>query len=1141
MGLVSSATAAPSPPSIIATSFSAVREHSIVLEGEVNPGERVTKYHFEYGSADCSSSPCISVPIPDASIPKGSVPVPVQRTEVAGLSADATYHFRLVASNAEGSTASPDSTFTTFTEQPPFEPCPNDGLRLDNPVKSFLDYSSANLPDCRAYEQASPVDKNGSNATGTVAWVKSSPAGDAASFLTTSGMAGAEGLQTELPAWLSSKGSGRWATQGLFAPASSGQAVKVLGWLPDFSMAFEYVRREGPPQEAALLARDSGDHSLIEIVPYHPINTNPTYAFSGASADGQTVVFESDEKLTPDAIAGKSNVYTWDVATDSLRLVDLLPEAECTTGPCGAPSGAFAGAYAWQESAPPLAGEPVTQQGGAAFGNYNQDLHALSTDGHYAYFTAAGSGQLYVRINPSKEQSPVEPSGKCTNPALACTLRVSATQKTNGKGVGGVDAAGPRPAAFMAASKDGKTTFFTSPEKLTNDANTGPEAEKPPSVYRSNIDGEASSVEDEFLPKRAAGMAVDGTHLYWADPSKGSIGRAKLNGNGAATEVEEEFITGANNPRYVAIDSEHVYWTNAADGKDGTGAIGRAKLGASGAEEVNQSFITGASNPTGIAVDATSTFLYWGNAGDKVRTLGRAKLGAGGAEEVKQEFIQINLGPGVADGVAVNATHIYAAVTQDANTLIFRYDLDGSQESRKVFFDDHPLPGIRGLALDANFVYWAYQGRETIGRINLELESPEREFIKNAGQPVGLAVDAEHLYWSANQEIAPHPGNDLYRFDAETGALEDLTPDPTDENGAEVRGVLGTSQDGSHVYFAAGAALAPGATPGKCVSEAECNLYLYRTGQPLTFIARLGGAFDSGNWSLASPNPLLQKMSRVSPDGQTLLFQSTRQLGGYVNKGKPEVYRYRLGDGLSCISCSPIGAPPSGAANLGSVAPSFLLPVKSAATLSRNLSADGNRAFFETTDALVPGDTNGDNGCPKKGTERFQTPTCQDVYEWEAKETGSCESEAQNGGCLYLLSTGKSPEASFFGDASEDGKEAFIFTYAKLVGQDQDQLIDVYDASVDGGLASQNTPQPPTCEGNEACHEAVGTPPALQSPGSESFSGPGNPKPKKKGCPKGKRKVSSKGKTRCVAKKKKHSSKGKANKRAANKTGRASR
>jgi hypothetical protein len=1179
-----SANAAAVAPSIVKTSFSAVGEDSATLSGEINPGERFSEYHFEYGAADCASNACTSAPVPDGSIPSGNKPVPVS-AEVTGLSPGTTYHFRLVAKNADaaGGVQGPDKTFTTFPVQPPFGACPNDALRLENPMKALIEYSSANLPDCRAYEQVSPTDKNGSNATGTVPWVKASPDGSAFSFLTTSGMAGAEGSQVQFPTWVGSKAGGGWSTQGLPAPASSGQAVEVLGWLPDFSVAFEYARREGPPKTAALLARDSSDGSITAIVPYHTFEGEPAYSFIGASADGQTVFFESNEKLTDEAIAGRSNVYAWGLESKALSLVSQLPEEECATAPCSPPAGAFGGAYEWMsQSTPASEGQGATKRGGAAAGNYNQDLHAVSADGRYAYFTAANTGQLYLRSNPTAEPSPIEPSGKCEDPELACTLRVSASKKTNGLGPSGTDAAGPRPAAFMAASADAKKTFFTSPEKLTDNANTGTEPDASPTIARSDLAGTPASVELGFLPQRAMGVSSDGTHLYWADPVKGSIGRAKLNGEEPPSEVEDEFITREEleveaevevevepgvfepqiqkfaNPRYLAVDetSTYLYWTNPTDGKDGDGTIGCAKLGPTGSEDPKPEFITGANNPSGIDVDETSAFLYWGNAGESPtkRTIGRAKLGAScEPEEVLQGFLELNTGARP-EGIAVNATHIYAAVNEFANSSLARYDIDGDRNSWKPFFDkSHPnLPGSQGIALDASHVYWTRPWAKSIGRIDLALEesSAEREFIDEAGRPSGLALDSEHLYWSANQEIVPNPGNDLYRFDAETEALEDLTPDPLDQNGAEVKGVLGASADGSQVYFVANAALAAGSSAGDCVGgsfggsvnySGECSLYLWREGAPLQFIARLSGPVDAADWlAVGQSNPRVNKASRVSPDGKTLLFLSRRQLTDYVNEEAPELYRFRLGEGIGCVSCSPIDAPPRGAAELGSVVPPFLLPsANPAAVLSRNLSADGNRVFFETIDALVPGDTNGNAGCPKKGIPgQFFTPTCLDVYEWESEGTGSCKTAVQDGGCIYLISTGKSSEASSFGDASLDGSDAFVFTYAKLVGQDQDQLMDVYDASVEGGLVSQNTPAPPKCESTDACQPPPpGTPPS-QSPGSESFS-PDEVKQKPRACPKGKRKVRSKGKTRCVAKKQK--GKAKAHKRAAKKTGRAVR
>lgn len=171
--------------------------------------------------------------------------------------------------------------------------------------------------------------------------------------------------------------------------------------------------------------------------------------------------------------------------------------------------------------------------------------------------------------------------------------------------------------------------------------------------------------------------------------------------------------------------------------------------------------------------------------------------------------------------------------------------------------------------------------------------------------------------------------------------------------------------------------------------------------------------------------------------------------------------------------------------------------------MSRNLSADGKRFFFETAEALSPADTNGAGGCPPAGRTPQSYPSCLDVYEWEAPEEGSCKESAPsysplNDGCVYLISTGKSPYPSLFADASEDGEDVFFFTRDRLVGQDQDELQDVYDARVEGGLAAQNPPPANHCESAEACHGPAQSPLAEGSPATPNFVGPPDPQPKHK-------------------------------------------
>jgi hypothetical protein len=1168
VALACTAALAPSAsalaPEVVKSSVPVVREASAVLAASVSTGQKVSTYQFEYGAVDCAVGPCVKTP--PTQIPAGVAPVDL-KAEITGLTPGATYHSRIVVSNKDGADQSDDIVFTTHQTPSPFGPCPNDALRLKNPMAEFLDYSSAGLPDCRAFEQATPVLKNGLDAKGMVSWVKASEDGDAISFLATNGIPGGEGAQQELPAWLSMRKGGGWSTQGMMPPASLGQEVRVRGWLPDFSEIFSFARRLGPPEQSGFFAQSTSDRSLSDIFPFGPATgTFPSYA--GASEDGSLVVFEYISALAPGAVAGKPNVYAWDRETDQLHLVSRLPDKDCSPAPCGPKAGAFAGPYSWMESSTPaLEGDEATQSGGSRTNHYVQDMHTVSAAGDRIYFTAADTGQLYMRVNPTAQQSPVDLSGKCTDPAKGCTVRVSTSQKTNGKGPGNTDAAGPRPAAFMAASKDGSVAYFTSPEKLTNDANTGPE-QKAPTIAEAEIDGDP--VKLDFLPATAAGVAVDATHIYWADPTKDAIGRAEIDGENPdpdfidLPEIETETdpvdkpgvkVPFQANPQYVTVEGTEIFWTNATDGKDTHGTIGRAKLGLTEAEGVEQDYVTGAHDPQGIAVNATHVF--WSNAGEKIptRTIGRAVKGPAEGEGVEQGFIPVDSDASalIPRGLGVNPTHIYVAMTGfGQGSYVVRYDLNGAPSSEKFIFDDLKVE-IRGIALDANFVYWAREGKDSIGRINLALEksSANPTFIPNAGHPFGLAASTTSLYWSANQEVQPNPGNDLYRFDAETGELSDVAPLATG-NGAEVKGVLGASEGGSDVYFVANGVLAGGASAGDCKGTlhpnvslnygGQCNLYLARKGQPLAFIARLDGDggdtdSDAANWiPRAGPSDTVLKTSRVSADGQTLLFRSQQKLTAYDNKGTAELYRFKVGEGISCVSCNPTGLPPSGVPGFGSIGMTYLFPPVIASSLSRNLSADGNRVFFETTDALVAGDANGDNGCLLKGLERFKFPICQDVYEWEAAGTGSCETGAPGGGCLYLLSSGKSPEASFFADASVSGNEAFLITSSRLVGQDQDQLYDVYDASVNGGLASQNQPPPPICTSTDACQ---GPPPPAPEPPTRTTNEPrpGNPKAKATSCPKGKRKVHTKGKVRCVAKGK--GKKGKA--RAANKSRGASR
>src|SRR3978361_1818936 len=90
-----------------------------------------------------------------------------------------------------------------------------------------------------------------------------------------------------------------------------------------------------------------------------------------------------------------------------------------------------------------------------------------------------------------------------------------------------------------------------------------------------------------------------------------------------------------------------------------------------------------------------------------------------------------------------------------------------------------------------------------------------------------------------------------------------------------------------------------------------------------------------------------------------------------------------------------------------------------------------------------------------------------------------------------LISPGNAPLESILADISEDGRDVFFTTAQKLVGQDNDESPDIYDARIGGGLASQNPPPALQCLRDD-CKATPNAGPELPFGGSEALSGPGN-------------------------------------------------
>ena len=303
----------------------------------------------------------------------------------------------------------------------------------------------------------------------------------------------------------------------------------------------------------------------------------------------------------------------------------------------------------------------------------------------------------------------------------------------------------------------------------------------------------------------------------------------------------------------------------------------------------------------------------------------------------------------------------------------------------------------------------------------------------------------------------------LYRYDAATHAATDLTP------AGGVVGVLGASEDGSTIYF-----------------QGVAGLEQWREGAT-TQIAPGADAAQESDW------PPTTGTARVSAEGTQLVFLSQARLTGYDNtpsepadcgqvtagvfKTEPcqEVLLYEAGSReLVCVSCNPTGERPSGPSTIpgaianGEHSAALAGQIVTDAYRPRVLSANGRRLFFNSGDALVLQDT--DNA--------------PDVYEWEVQGEGSCQ---KAGGCLSLLSGGRSQGGAVFADASADGSDAFFLTAGSLVPADPGSL-DIYDAREGGGF-----PEPVSeisCQA-DACQSL---PPEPESPEPGTLrQGPGNP------------------------------------------------
>jgi hypothetical protein len=290
---------------------------------------------------------------------------------------------------------------------------------------------------------------------------------------------------------------------------------------------------------------------------------------------------------------------------------------------------------------------------------------------------------------------------------------------------------------------------------------------------------------------------------------------------------------------------------------------------------------------------------------------------------------------------------------------------------------------------------------------------------------------------------------------------------PVSGPSAGVQSVAAVSHDGSHVYFIATGVLSGENAEHNGPTEGQDNLYMWQeagSSYPLgrtAFIATLPSA------SLGASEG---EGGQVTPDGDAFVFTSAADLTSDDTSTVNQVFLYQAQhEALIRVSKGQ-----DGFNNDGNTATS---PATIATVAERKtISEDGSTVVFQSSDALTP---------QVHGSTR-------NVYLWRGGDV-SLISDGTPANENSGKDTGSVAEAGLVG-IDPSGLNVFFTTAARLVGQDGDELSDLYDARVDGGFPA---PKVTGCSG-EACQGAPPAPPAPLSPGSLFSGGPGNLAPQVK-------------------------------------------
>lgn len=1050
----------------------AVGTDSARLHGEVNPVGLPATIEFEYveeaaylkdlgeggdGFAEATHTPPLSLGTESAFVEKSAL--------ASQLKPDTAYRFRYVAHDFFGDFTSPTRGFSTLPVGGAAKPCPNEAFRTG---------PGANLPDCRAYELVSPLDKEGGDivtpaeatiyAFGFVPGLldQATPSGDGLTFTSYRGFAGAESVPLFSQYIARRDPSTGWSTRSVNAPRQgpSTLALSVLetlihGFSEDlcshwFTQDTDLALAPGAPAGVPNLYRrgDCGEEAEYELLS----TTQPpgfdkeaekesanVAALGGFSVDGSVAAFRSPGALTPEA--------------------QTVPVGEKLNCLAETPQGGETFTFEWLRNAE----EVKSAKGSAEYTTKNADAGKAVQ----CRVSVSGLSTGEVRVaNPAQIVAPFPASLPPIAPALIAAPTTSAPLDLGGGG-GQTLSCNPNEAKWENESGFAYQWYRNGAPILTATASTYAVQASDvanAAVFQCAVTGEnpegtkvtkasetlATNPAPSPAPSDPDPRVLDVYRVYLHD--EGGLHLVSVLPAGRPATTHAAVGTALNIPHKHRFDSV----VGAVSG-DGSRVFWSA--------QVAEPSVPAHRHPVGAV--PSRLYLRVNPAQPQSAFEHGAALGTGKAASGSSTITSLK---------TTSATPFEAGQTVRGQGIPF---------------------GTKILTATASSLTLSAPATESVGEGQLEAFSQCSEAGKACTIPIS---DKAALFRAANPSATKalySEGEDLYEVDVEKAIAGEAGA--VTKVAGKVKGLMGESKDLARIYLVSGEDL-DGAGPAE---EGKFNLYLREAGG-FTFVAALSGA----GWALEpavnapasadvlsiSPFPV-NRSSRVSADGEQAVFMSespalAEEVAGYDNadavsgKADAEVYLYDAGEGeLRCVSCNPSGARPQGAPLKKSEEKTW-----AAASIrgwetqwypTRIIAEGGGKLFFNSFEALVARDTNGK----------------QDVYEWEradskkeCEELGAERFAPSAGGCLSMISSGKSSTDAELIDSSASGRDVFFSTDSSLLPQDYG-LVDIYDAREGGGFPPPPTPQPP-CEG-EACQPSP-APPQFQTPASQSFEGQGN-------------------------------------------------